>query len=710
MAREAFDVREFLPLLDDPLKTNDGWRSYCPCHNDGAKHRGKPGGDKFKGRSLNLTAKFGFKCFNGCDAGAVMIALRAKDQRPKKTNPAKPQSWKYSTDPVAVYEYVDPFTLELLAVKARWQDPNPLPGEKPDKSFGWRTPTGSYREGLAEGGIDLLDLPLWGSESVLLASEDQRVFFVEGEKAAMAVRKQEELAICGAWGAGQKQFGNNEMFEVLRGRHVILWPDNDAIGNSYMAGVKRVLRRMAKSVVVVNAPGPEHGDAVEYFATKGNSVDKLLSGSVIETTTDIIDHDHFRVRIPIHQGKVTFDFAGIQSAKGDTLETDMTVTVEHPEIDVVPFNQWINTKSLSTRSSLKTALAGQFGGGKGSEVEINWTAVISEAWEAARHAFDTTDRALSMKDLPHEDQQRWQIHEIVPWGTSSIFFGAGSALKSYMLLSMAVHVMLGTPWQGHEVHQGPVMIVDYEDPAAIWYRVRRILLGLGLDPEIADGLPLIVWPPEGQPLAEQALAIRRSCERNEVVWLIIDSAMPACSGEPEKSEPTISFFRGIDKIGLTTSIISHASRDEIERGLLKPYGNVTWENKPRRTWAMMRTDDEGQDTFVVTMHCRKTNLKKPLPTHLQISFEGESGPMTISPASASQRAFSVDADKRIRIQTVLRQSYEPMTINSLATRLRMEPATVKTILLRHRGDNPNNFKQNEQKGPKGATLWSVISE
>jgi putative DNA primase/helicase len=114
---------------------------------------------------------------------------------------------------------------------------------------------------------------LYRLPELLAAPPDCAVFVVEGEKDVESLRGLECVATTNAMGAGKwiPQYS-----ESLRGRHVIILPDNDQPGRDHARQVARMLGGVAASVKVVELPGlPEKGDVSDWLAAGGNKVQLL---------------------------------------------------------------------------------------------------------------------------------------------------------------------------------------------------------------------------------------------------------------------------------------------------------------------------------------------------------------------------------------------------------------------------------------------------
>lgn len=129
------------------------------------------------------------------------------------------------------------------------------------KSMPWELPDGRLS---ANGDINTADLPLYGLANVL-ERLDKAVILVEGEKAADAAMAEGLVAVSLSGGANQPDFGT--ALESLRGRDVLLWPDNDRPGLELMLRVESQLKGIAARIQWLSVPNlPLKGDAADYFA------------------------------------------------------------------------------------------------------------------------------------------------------------------------------------------------------------------------------------------------------------------------------------------------------------------------------------------------------------------------------------------------------------------------------------------------------------
>jgi hypothetical protein len=119
----------------------------------------------------------------------------------------------------------------------------------------------------------------------LLAKPTRPVVVVEGEKDVDSLSRLGIVATCNAGGAG-KWAAEHAAF--LRGRRVVVLPDNDEAGRNHAQQVAQSLHGIAQSVQVVELPGlPPKGDVSDWIAAGGTKDDlkRLADATALWTPT-----------------------------------------------------------------------------------------------------------------------------------------------------------------------------------------------------------------------------------------------------------------------------------------------------------------------------------------------------------------------------------------------------------------------------------------
>jgi hypothetical protein len=238
--------------FDNFHKNGRGWVASCPAHDD---HKG----------SLSLNeGREGcvlVKCQAGCDTATVLdkAGLTWAD-----LGSANGQAQNGQRTIVAVYDYRDERG-ELLYQSVRYE-PKDFRQRKPDGNGGW-----------SWSAKDVRRLP-YNLPALLAVGPGAIVFVVEGEKDANNLVALGLVATTNVGGAGKWR---DEYSEHLRGRTVVILPDNDEPGRKHGEDVAAKLYGIAASVKVLALPRlPEHGDVTDWIGTAitGSTVARKLKG------------------------------------------------------------------------------------------------------------------------------------------------------------------------------------------------------------------------------------------------------------------------------------------------------------------------------------------------------------------------------------------------------------------------------------------------
>jgi putative DNA primase/helicase len=128
------------------------------------------------------------------------------------------------------------------------------------KKLWWSRPDG--KKGL--GDLKVVELPLYGAESLCDLEDGGTIVVTEGEKAAGALLARGISAVGTVTGAGS--IPNDNSLAILSRFRVVLWADNDSPGVEHMLRIARALRRLGHLNVrlVQWSEAPEKGDAADF--------------------------------------------------------------------------------------------------------------------------------------------------------------------------------------------------------------------------------------------------------------------------------------------------------------------------------------------------------------------------------------------------------------------------------------------------------------
>lgn len=251
--------------------TSRGVRARCPGHDDHDPSLDVDRGDD--GRVLLCCRS------NGCTPETIVAALDLKmadlfvsatGLLPHARPMEKKEPTRYPT-PQALADAAARFKGGTLDGTFLYHDMNGEPvfgivrvrlpnGEKEIPQF--RPDTGGWVFGGPKGPRPLFRLP-----ELLTASPDVPVLFFEGEqKAALAAFLGFTATSC-SQGAGKAEYHD---FAPLRGRIVVVFPDNNEVGRHHAADVARLAHAAgARSVSVAQLPDlPDKGDVVDFVTRR----------------------------------------------------------------------------------------------------------------------------------------------------------------------------------------------------------------------------------------------------------------------------------------------------------------------------------------------------------------------------------------------------------------------------------------------------------
>jgi hypothetical protein len=337
---------------------------------------------------------------------------------------------------------------------------------------------------------------------------------------------------------------------------------------------------------------------------------------------------------------------------GRELQAEMEVSCLMPASDTEPYVQRINLLSMSARDACRRELDIIYG------KEVGWTVLLNRAVSKAQQAYLSIDRSVSPNDIPKVTSMGWLIQDFAPAEGVSILFGAGSGLKTMCAYSLALCMAYGRPWLGRYVKRMRPMVIDYETgPNNFQRRLRRLAAGMGLDPgELGE---VRYWNADGIPLADQADAIKRCCDKYNVQVLLVDHLAIACGGDPKEAMMATQYYRTVGRIGRPQIALAHVTGNaEYDPSqAFRPFGSIYWSNGARQTWYMLRKQGQGLEGDVATVgfYKRKVNEGRP-PEDFGglVKFEDPDGPIIFMPA----KAVTVDAATPGVLQDAIEPSYE----------------------------------------------------
>ena len=230
-----------LNRLSGVKRVSTGWTARCPAHED--RHNSLSVNEGDGGRLLLF-------CHAGCSFEQLTAALGSEVSTSAGTGRRI----------AAVYPYRDEAG-ELLYEAVRFEP----------KDFLQRRPDGGGGHVWNLNGVRRV---LYRLPELLSAAPDAAVFIPEGEKDCERLAQLQQTATTNAGGAGKWRA---EYGEHLRGRDVVILPDNDEPGRAHAVQVARALSGIAASLKIVELPGLQPKGDVSDWLSAGGTLDDLLA-------------------------------------------------------------------------------------------------------------------------------------------------------------------------------------------------------------------------------------------------------------------------------------------------------------------------------------------------------------------------------------------------------------------------------------------------
>lgn len=178
---------------------------------------------------------------------------------------------------------------------------------------------------------------------------------------------------------------------------------------------------------------------------------------------------------------------------------------------------------------------------------------------------------LSLADLDALPPPTWLVHGLVPEKSLVVPYGPPKAGKTFIILSMGLHIAAGLDWFGHPVQQGAVVYVAGEGVGGLSMRVHAMRAKY----EIAKNVPFWVVPKavnfrEASQINELESLIRETVGNVPVRLVVIDTLARAMPGADENSAQEVGAVIAAadyikEALGCTSALVHHEGKDG-ERG------------------------------------------------------------------------------------------------------------------------------------------------
>lgn len=208
-----------------------------------------------------------------------------------------------------------------------------------------------------------------------------------------------------------------------------------------------------------------------------------------------------------------------------------------------------------------------------------------------------------LADVEPSDALRYALEPFILSKQANLFFGDGSSAKSMLAVWFSVMIDQGWSHLGHIAEPGKVLYLDWEaDENDIAERVRAVQAGMGIDDKSG-----IMYRYCDQPLPAMIDRVMEWAAESSINTVIVDSAGPACGGNPSEPDATLRFFGALRKLRCTTITIGHQPKALSGTDVKEPFGSVYWRNMARSVYQVKKVQEEEQERLEVGLFHRKIN-------------------------------------------------------------------------------------------------------
>jgi len=295
------------------------------------------------------------------------------------------------------------------------------------------------------------------------------------------------------------------------------------------------------------------------------------------------------------------------------------------EITVLDFNElnphlvgpWRGSITKTFRSLIKEL-----------EEESNredWNKRLKQASINVLEDFRSGEPVIKLNEMPPPENPPWRVEGVAHEGMPSLIYSSGGMGKSTFGVTMLTMIQGGTGIPDvFNVVKGNCLVLDYE---ASWSETYRRSADAVRAYELSDD-SMVWYRFMSAPLAHEADLVRRQIDELDIDVVLIDSAGPACGGEPESSTATLQYFAALRSLSslthpVTTVTLAHVTKNHNQEG---PFGSVYWTNLPRDTFELKSHRPKDSTYLDCALHHVKTNigtLRGPLG--FRMTWDGSRG-------------------------------------------------------------------------------------
>lgn len=253
---------------------------------------------------------------------------------------------------------------------------------------------------------------------------------------------------------------------------------------------------------------------------------------------------------------------------------------------------------------------------------LDWRQRLTQATMLVLEHYRHGAPVLALGSLEEPEPVGEVLSGVLWQSVPSLLYGPGGVGKSILALNFMAATHTGHNIAGLVARQSNCLVLDWEtSEQQVWWRNKEILAARGLeagdwpDPDAprSDRTGMVFYRFMAGPLAGDVEFLKSEVHRLNIGTICIDSAGPACGGEPESATATLKFFEALRSLGtpdkpLTSLILGHVSHAARRGGHNTPFGSVYWTNIPRNTFELQAASRTNAEHTEFALHHRKSNI------------------------------------------------------------------------------------------------------
>lgn len=315
----------------------------------------------------------------------------------------------------------------------------------------------------------------------------------------------------------------------------------------------------------------------------------------------------------------------------------------------------------------------------GETSDLDWPGFLERFVAQVVAAERVGEPLVELDKLELAQGNRYLIPGLVSAEETTIWFGDGGSMKSYLALAAAATIDTGssrflgvTPTERRRVGY-----VDWEWGAqAHLRRLRRLSDG--------GAVPSVAYIRCDRPLTHEVSRLQRLIRENRLGFLVLDSIAFGCDAPPEQADTATRYVSALRQLGVPCLALAHVTK--AEDGDRKPFGSSFWHNSSRLTWFVKRAGESGEQATVGLFNRKNNDDGSTDPVAFRFWFQDAVPRTVISRVDAMEIADEPEVQRQFpwkdRIAAVLSRT-GPLTPAEVASEMGVDLQQVIKPLTRN---------------------------